>query len=283
MGQELIEPGLGDAAVEAIRSELAKGQTSKGRRATEKFVLAAISAIPWVGGVIAAAGQFPRDEASARADDLRTQWLEEHERKLRRLREDLDAISKRFDSFGPDVEARIQSPEYLAIVRQAFRVWDEAETEEKRQFVANMVANAAGTRDVSDYLLRLFVSWLREYHESHFAVIREIHQNPGSTRFDIWTGIYGDGELPREDSAEADLYRMLIRDLSTGGVIRQARDTNEAGQFLRRRAARRRGPTPRTMESSFDDEKQYVLTDLGARFVHYTLLGDIRRLENTNG
>jgi len=67
-----------------------------------------------------------------------------------------------------------------------------------------------------------FFDWLDSYHEAHFAVIREIHKNQGPTRHDIWVAVYGD-QLPREDSAKADLYRMLIRDLSRGGVIRQAR------------------------------------------------------------
>ena len=64
--------------------------------------------------------------------------------------------------------------------------------------------------------MRLFIEWLELYHEVHFAVIREIFGNPGSTKFDIWSGIYGD--IPREDSAEADLYKRVMRDLSTGNV-----------------------------------------------------------------
>ena len=283
MGEELVDPGLGDDTIRIIRAELEKGRSSKGRRIGERFFLAALSAIPWIGGFIAAAASIPSDEAGQKADDLRTKWLEEHERKLSKLREDLDVIHERFASLGPDIEERIQSPEYLSLVRQAFRVWDQAETEEKRQFVANLVTNSAGTRVCSDDVIRLFISWLDIYHEAHFAVIREIHQNPGSTRFDIWSGVYGDENLPREDSAEADLYKMLIRDLSTGGVIRQARDTTEAGEFLRKRAPKRRGSAPTTMKSAFDDNEPYVLTNLGKQFVHYTLLGEVQRLEATNG
>jgi hypothetical protein len=209
--------------------------------------------------------------------------LEEHERKLLQLQNDLDEITARFESLGPEVEERIQSEEYLALVRQSFRVWDQAETKEKRQFVANLVSNSAGSRLASDDIIRLFISWLDLYHEAHFAVIREIHENPGSTRFDIWSGVYGEGELPHEDSAEADLYKMLIRDLSTGGVIRQACDTNEAHQFLRKRAPRRRGSASGTLKSAWDDKEPYVLTELGKQFVHYTLMGEVRRLEKTDG
>lgn len=170
----------------------------------------------------------------------------------------------------------MQSPEYLALVRQAFQTWDRAETDDKRRYVSNLLSNAAGTRICSDDVVRLFIGWLDLYHESHFAVIREVYKNPGSTRFDVWSELYGD--IPREDSAEADLYRLLIRDLSTGGVIRQARDTNEAGQFLRRRPVRRRGSAPSTMESAFEDSKQYLLTELGKQFVHYTMNEVVRRI-----
>ncbi len=155
MSDNPLQPDLGEDAVQLVRAELAKTQTSKGRRIGEKFFLAALGAIPWVGGFIAAAASIPKDEADAKADDLRTKWLEEHQRKLDQLRQTLDSIRERFNSLGPDIEERIQSPEYLALVRQAFRVWDEAETEDKRQFVANVVSNSAGTRICSDDVVRL--------------------------------------------------------------------------------------------------------------------------------
>jgi hypothetical protein len=185
-------------------------------------------------------------------------------------------VTGRFISIGSDIEERIQSPEYLALVRQSFRNWDNAETEDKRRYTSNLITNSAGTRICSDDIVRLFSDWIEKYHESHFAVIREIYKNPGSTRYDIWSELYG--EVPREDSAEADLFKLLIRDLSTGGVIRQPRDTNEAGQYLRRRAARHRSTPSQTLESAFEDTKQCVLTELGRQFVHYTMNEVVLRL-----
>jgi len=255
--------------VEAIQAELARGASGRGRRVFEKFIMAAIGSIPWVGGFLSAAASIPGHEKAIRGDDLRSQWLEEHERKLKQLRGTLDEVSDRFEKLGPTIEERIQDPEYLALVRQAFRTWDKAETDDKRRYVANLLSNAAGTSICSDDVVRLFIAWLDLYHEAHFAVIRQIFKNPGATRFDIWAEIHGD--IPREDSAEADLYRLLIRDLSTGGVVRQERATNASGQFLRRRAVRGAGPASTTMESAFEDTKPYVLTDLGRQFVHYTM------------
>ena len=265
------------AIVERLRAELAKTNPTRKRRAIEKFFLAALGSIPWVGGFLSAAAAFKVEEASLKSNSLQTEWLEEHQGKLQALQETLAEIQRRFETLGPTIDERIQSEEYLGLVRKAFRVWDESDTEEKRRYTANVVTNSAGTRVCSDDVIRLFIDWLELYHEAHFAVIREIFQNPGSTRFDIWSGIYG--ETPREDSAEADLYKMLIRDLNVGGVIRQIRDTNEAGQFIRKRSKRTRpGHASTTMESAFEDSKPYVLTELGKQFVHYTMNEVVTRI-----
>src|ERR1700691_118906 len=228
-----LSPPDHQAIVERLRSELQKSKPSRKRRAIEKFFLAALGSIPWVGGFLSAAAAFKVEETSIKSNSLQTEWLEEHQEKLEALQETLAEIQRRFEAFGPAVEERIQSKEFLALVRKAFRVWDEADTEEKRGYVANTVTNSAGTRACTDDVVRLFIEWLELYHEIHFAVIREVFANPGSTKFDIWSGIYGD--IPREDSAEADLYKRVMRDLSTGNVIRQVRDTNELGQFIRKR------------------------------------------------
>lgn len=278
MSTNLPGPPRDDTPLDAIRGELVHGGPTRWRRVLEKFLMAAIGSIPWVGGFLAAAASIHTDEGAHRTDQLQTQWLDEHRKKLELLRGTLDDVSQRFEKLGPTIEERIQAPEYLALVRQVFRTWDHAETDDKRRYVANLLANAAGSQLCSDDVVRLFVSWLDLYHEAHFAVIREIFKNPGSTRYDIWTELHG--QLPREDSAEADLYKLLIRDLSTGGVIRQARDTNEAGQFLRKRPVRRRGPGPSTMESAFEDTKQYLLTELGKQFVHYTMNEVVPRLDS---
>ena len=81
--------------------------------------------------------------------------------------------------------------------------------------------------------------------------------------------MYGE-PVPRDNSAEADLYRMLIRDLSTGGVIRQPRETDYQGRFKKKQRTPRRVSSS-TMESAFEDTKTYVLTELGSQFVHYTM------------
>lgn len=266
-----------DSAVDQIRTELEKLNPSTKRRILEKFALAALGSIPWVGGFISALASVKTEESGLRSSSLQRQWLEQHQSKMETLSATMLEIGRRFEAIGEEIDERLASDEYLDIVRKAFRTWDKADTEEKRRYVANLVTNAAGTRLCSDDVIRLFIDWLDNYHESHLAVIREIFTNPGSTRFDIWTSIYG--ALVREDSAEADLYKLLIRDLSTGGVIRQARDTNADGQFLRKQTARKpSGPASATVESAFEGNKQYVLTELGKQFVHYSMNEVVQRV-----
>jgi hypothetical protein len=108
------------------------------------------------------------------------------------------------------------------------------------------------------------------YHEAHFAVIRAVYKNPGATRAQMWDEIHG--QAVREDSAEADLFKLLVRDLSTGGVVRQHRETTGDGRFIKRTPIRTpSGYGSPVMKSAFDDVEQYVLTELGSQFVHYTM------------
>jgi len=266
-----------DENVEKIRDELIKSSPSTKRKVFEKFISAALGSIPWVGGFLSAAVDFKFEAGDSREDNLQTQWLEEHTRKLQRLSETLNYIASRFEKLGDEIDERIQSEQYLDIVRKGFRTWDTADTDEKRKYIANLIANAGGTKLTSDDVIRLFIDWLDVYHEAHLAVIKEIYQNPGSTRYEIWEAIY-DG-FPREDSAEADLYRLLISDLSIGRVIRQARDTTADGQFLRKPRAKKSAFRPTTTESAFEDTKPYVLTELGKQFVHYAMSDVVRRIE----
>jgi hypothetical protein len=263
--------------VKHFETELSRVEPKTRRRIIEKFILAALGSIPWVGGFIAAAASFKTEETGIKENALQSEWLREHETKIRELQTTLGEIDGRFQSLGGAIDERLQSKEYLVLVRKAFRLWDSAETSEKRAYAANIVVNSAGTRVCSDDVVRLFLDWLSVYHESHFAVVREIFRNPSVTRYEVWTALYG--EPPKENSAEADLFRLLIRDLSTGGVIRQQRETDLAGHFLRKPRRRTGVPAPTTMESAFEDSKPYVLTELGRQFVHYTMNEVVTRLD----
>lgn len=259
------------------RSEIDSLSPSNRKRLAENFALAALGSIPWIGGFIGAIAAYKNEGSNIKLNALQTKWLEEHHKKLEQLNQTLNTIAQRFENLGDDINERLDSEDYLDLVRKSFRVWNEADTEEKRKLVSNMITNAVSVKLCSDDIIRLFIDWLNNYHEIHFHVMRIIYQEPGVTRYDIWTTLYIN--IPREDSAEADLYRMLIRDLSTGGVIRQARNTTEDGRFLKQRQTSTVKKASSTMESAFENTKQYVLTELGKQFVHYTMNEVVTKLE----
>ena len=278
MSDEVRIFAVTDAQVlETMRAEIEKSESSRFKHAVEKLVVAALSSIPWVGILVSAAKDIKSDDEANHEAYLLKLWVEQHQRKFMELGLTLREIQERFGNFGKEIDERLESEAYLALVRKAFRAWDQSDTQEKRRMLANTVINAGSTRACADDIIRLFIDWIGLYNEVHFAVIREIYHNPGSSRFEIWSSVYG--ELPREDSDEADLFKFLVRDLSTGGVIRQERDVNSLGQFIRKKPLRKRA-SPTTLESAFDDTKPYVLTQLGSKFVHYTMNETITRLSS---
>lgn len=269
-GEILAPKSTNDALIE----ELTNGKGKKYVR----FVMAALSSVPWVGSLIGAAAGFSAEKDQEKLNELWGLWLKEHEPKFKELKEALTDIINRLDVLGEETQERIESPEYLALVRRAFRSWDEADTAEKREYVKRLISNAGASKLCSDDLVRLFIGWIDTYHESHFVVIKEIYRHPGITRADIWNTVHN--ERPREDSSEADLFRYLIRDLSLGGVIRQSKEINEHGQFMKKqRTHTPKGYGSQTMESAFEETKPYVLTGLGQEFVHYVLSDVVLRID----
>lgn len=244
-----------------------------------RVVANAMSVIPWVGTILSSGVSIHDEKEQGKVNELYEEWLKVHKEKVADLMISLDEVAGRLDSVHDNYEERIQSEEYLALVRRAFRSWDEAETQEKRAYVVNLISNAAASHLCPDDLIRLFNDWLDKYHETHFRVIRAIYQNPGITRLRIWQSV--SDTIPRDDSAEADLYRLLIHDLSTGRVIRQIRQTTFDGQFVKQSTkGKSRKSSSSTMESAFENTKPYQLTELGSQFVHYTMNQVVKRIES---
>lgn len=245
-----------------IDEHLNKGSGGK----IARFALACLSSIPLAGGAIGGAGGAWSEAQQDRFNKILAAWLKLQEDEMKEIARTLMEVMERLDKTDPEIERRLQSPEYLSILKKAFRDWSAAESEEKRILVRNLLANAAATKLCNDDIIRLFIEWIDKYSEPHFMVIRVIHQNIGSTRAQIWQKIHG-GEV-REDSAEADLFKLLIHDLSVGHVIRQHREKDYYGRFVKATSRRSSGST---MTSAFEDEKPYELTELGRQFVHYTM------------
>lgn len=262
-----------------INNELMKAIQDGDRNKFYRVIMAAMGAIPWVGGMIGGAAGAWAEKDQGRTNVLYQRWLEEHQENLRRLGLSLADVITRLDGLDDTIHDRVQSEEYLSIVRKAFRTWNDADTDEKRKLIQNLLAHSGATRICSDDVVRLFIDWIKSYHEIHFKVIKAIYESRGGIgRGAIWDKLHGD--RVREDSAEADLYKLLIRDMTIGGIIRQARETTYDGQFVKKKHSSGRRSGSSTMKSAFDNSEPYVLTQLGQQFVHYTMTELVPRIGN---
>jgi len=256
--------------LEEAQNALAERLGGDRRKKYVRFFVAALSSIPWIGGLFSAASSFSAESDQEQINDLHRLWLVEHEQKAGELIATLMTIFDRLDGFGDEIQERIESPAFLTLVTKSFRSWDEANTQEKKQMLKKLITNAGAIKLCSDDIVRLFIAWIDQYHELHFSVIKEIYRDPGITRGEMWDVIRG--PRPRDDSAEADLFKLLIRDLTMGSVIRQTRETDVYGRFRRkRRSAPSRAAASGVMESAFEETKPYELTELGKQFVHYVM------------
>lgn len=244
-----------------------------------RFALAVLSsAIPIVGGVIGGAGGAWSEKEQADFDRLLRVWLKLQEDEIKEIGRTLVEIMIRVDQNDEEIRKRIESPGYLKLIKKAFRDWSAAESEEKRVLIRNLLANTASTKLCGDDIVSLFIQWIDIYAEAHFRVIREIYNKAGVTRKQIWIGIHG--QLVREDSADADLFKLLIQDLTTGHVIRQYREVDYYGNFIPKTPQKTVKGIGRQYKSAFDDEEQYVLTELGKQFVHYTMNEIVPKIGN---
>lgn len=268
------EAGLEGEVAEAI---LTAGASSDGSKtANTRFYLAILGVLPWIGVMISAILARWAENEQQGLNELHRRWLEEHDARLGELKSTIGQIEDRVEAFGEEAQDRLNSEEYLGLARKGFRVWDRADSRDKRELVRKVLTNAACSRMVGDEFVQRFIEWIDQYNELHFQVIRCVYSQPHITRSGIWEEIHG--QAVREDSAEADLFKLLIRDLSTGGVLRQYRETDTFGNFVRKPARRPTRGGITTTKSAFDDEEPYVLTELGGHFVSYALNEVVPRL-----
>jgi hypothetical protein len=254
----------------------------KGAKAARGALQIASGAVPVLGGILSALAGAWSEREQAKVNRFFEQWVRMLEDEIREKEATVVEIMARLNLQDEKIAARVESKEFQSLVKKTFRDWAGVESEEKRILIRNILSNAAASAVSSDDVVRMFIDWISQYSELHFKVIGAIYNSGGITRGAIWKKI-GKGRV-REDSADADLYKLLFRDLSTGGVIRQHRETDYHGNFLAKPAAKRTGGSgggQKTLTSAFDEEDQYELTELGQQFVHYGMTDLPPRVEYT--
>lgn len=235
-----------------------------------RFAVAALGVLPWIGSLLSASAALHAERQQQEVNLVVQRWLDEHEARLVALRASLASVADRVDALGEGAVARLNHEAFLPLVRRAYQGWDRAQHKAKRQLFERLLVSAAGL-DGDGWQgdrVRLFVDWIDRYDAAHFRIVSALNARPGLTRLGIWRATGRDGALPREDSSEADLYRMLVHDLSAGRVMRQVRRTDAHGRFLRTARGRAIGPF---LASSFDDRAPYELSELGRDFVRFVL------------
>jgi hypothetical protein len=255
---------------EPLDGEIRIPEPAKGALVARGMLNAASGAIPLAGGILSAAAGVWGEKEQERVNRFLEHWLKMLAEEMREKEKTILEIMSRLDMQDEEISKRVESSEYQCLLRKAFRDWAGAESEEKRVLVRNLLVNAAASKLTSDDVVKLFLKWIRDYSEFHFEVVGAVYNNAGITRGGVWRKL---GRRPvREDSSEADLFRLLFRDLSMGDIIRQHRETDYAGNFMAKRRAQpmAKGAT-KIMKSAFDDGEQYELTALGEQFVHYAM------------
>lgn len=222
--------------------------------------------VPLAGGFISAAAGAWSEHEQDRVNSFFKSWIKMLEDEIKEKEKTIVEIMMRLDIHDAEIAKRIESSEYQSLLKKTFREWSGAESEAKRTFIRNILSNAASANFVSDDVVRLFIDWINNYSEMHFQVIGAVYNSNGITRGGIWKKI--GRESTREDSADADLYKLLIRDLSMGGIIRQHREVDYYGRALRKAYSK---SDSKEAVSAFDENEQYELTSLGQQFVHYAM------------
>lgn len=242
----------------------------KGRKVGRGALQVAGGAVPFVGGLFSAVAGAWSEAEQEKVNRFFRHWVKMLEDELKEKEQTIIEIMARLDMQDEQIQERVESREYQSLLKKTFREWSGAESEDKREYIRNILANAAASEVSSDDVVRLFIDWIKNYSELHFRVIAAVYNSAGITRGEIWRKI-GKGRV-RENSADADLYKLLFRDLSTGGIVRQHRETDYYGNFIQKRPQKKsRSSGPKPMKSAFDEEDQYELTELGQQFVHYAM------------
>lgn len=227
--------------------------------------------IPGVGGIFSAIAGAWSEREQERVNKFFEHWIRMLHDELKEKEATIIEIMARIDLQDDQIATRVESKEYQSLLKKTFREWSSAESEEKRVYIRNILSNAAACAVSSDDVVRLFIDWINQYSELHFQVMAAIYNSNGISRGAIWRKL--SRPQVREDSADADLYKLLFRDLSMGSIVRQHREKDAYGNFYTKNPAKRTASRggPKQMKSAFDEEELYELTDLGQQFIHYAM------------
>ncbi len=236
-----------------------------------RFSLALVSGmVPFFGGALEGIANTWSEIENERFRNVVQQWLEVQDAEILKLTDTIEEIMSRLDLENPIILARVQSGAYLHFLKKSIHQIQHNHQEEKRKMARHLLINAAQHRFCTDELVNLFIDWIDRYNLGHFAVLAEIHHAKKITRQKIWHNL--NGPKVSENSHEADLFKLVLHDLSLGQLIRQHRTVDAKGNFIvesKKKKKIRANESAKRLKSAFDNEKTYELTALGEKFTVY--------------
>jgi hypothetical protein len=116
-----------------------------GRKRAVRAAMNALSgAVPGLGGLLSAGASYWSEREQEQVTNVLRQWLQMLEDELREKGRTIAEIVARLDMHEEEVRERVESPEYQALLKKAFRNWSAIDTEFKRQRVRNIPPTRTG-------------------------------------------------------------------------------------------------------------------------------------------
>ena len=129
-------------------------------------------AIPLLGGAVSGAAGAWSETEQDHFNRVAASWLELQKDEIKEIGVTIAEVLTRLDLNDENIRKRIESPEYLSLLKKSFRDWSAAESEAKRILVRNLLSNAAVNKLCADDVVRMLIQWIEDYSEMHFKVIR---------------------------------------------------------------------------------------------------------------
>ena len=139
-------------------------------------------ALPIAGGLFSAIAGAWSEHEQVKVNRLFEHWVRMLEDEIKEKEETIVEIMARLDLQDEAISERVESKFYQSLVKKTFREWSCAESEEKREYIRNILTNAAHCQVSSDDVVRMFIDWINQYSEMHFQVIGAIFNSDGITR-----------------------------------------------------------------------------------------------------
>jgi hypothetical protein len=102
-------------------------------------------AVPFAGGLFSAAAGAWSENEQERVNKFFRQWIKMLEDEIREKERTILEIMSRLDIHDEEIAKRIESKEYQSLLKKTFREWSGAESEDKRTYIRNILANAAAS------------------------------------------------------------------------------------------------------------------------------------------